>query len=196
MKHSEYFNMMSQASGVITTDDDGNSVCTLCHGVGTHFEASVKHHKGCEFIKAVEAMQKIMPDNFQPGVENQITLGDMLPYLADVPSDEIIKAGELASCMAAAETKEDRATVMTLVCKWCNCRDKDIKDAVVEYGLPDKDAEITFRNYMVYEWSNLQEALRLGLETLAFENNQAVMLPKFRKLLVDKYPHYAGASTK
>ena len=196
MKHTEYFNMMSQASGVITTDDDGNSVCTLCHGVGTHFEASVKHHKGCEFIKAVEAMQKIMPDNFQPRVENQITLGDMLPYLADVPSDEIIKARELANCMATAETKDDRATVMVLVSKWCNCRDQDIKDAVVEYGLPDKDAEITFRNYLVYEWSNLQEALRLGLETLAFENNQAIMLPKFRKLLVDKYPHYAGASTK
>ena len=32
MKHTDFFNMIVQESGVIKTDDEGNSVCTSCHG--------------------------------------------------------------------------------------------------------------------------------------------------------------------
>ena len=190
MKHTDFYNMICQESGVITTDETGVSTCTACGGIGPHFEASVKHKKNCPFIKAVEGLQKVMPDKSIPTVENQITLGMLLPYITEMSAKEIQQATSLVDCMKDADTMEDRADVAVLIREWCSYVKPDILDAVIIHGLPDENAVITFRNYIIYERGNLNESLRLGAELIALEKNIQVMTPRFRALFTRKYPNY------
>lgn len=196
MKHSDYYNMMVQVSGLIKTDDNGNSVCTVCHGTGKHYEASVKHHKGCKFIKAIEAMQNIMPDKITPQVENQITLGMMLSSISDASAETMDQIQEFVDCMETAENEDERSHVAALIQSWCSFAKDEILEAVVESGLPDENASQTFRNYLIFEHHNMREMLRMALDMLAFEKMTADLYPKFKSLLVNKYPHYAHASKK
>ena len=196
MKHSDYYNMMVQVSGLIKTDDNGNSICTICHGVGKHFEASVKHHKGCAFIKAIKSMEDIMPDKITLQVENSITLGMMLPYLANIEAVNMDRISEYVDCMKEAESVEERNHVAAIIQAWCFCAKDEILEAVVEHGLPDDKAEETFKNYLIFEWCNEAQLLHLAVETLAFENSKAAFYPKFKALLCEKYPHYAQSSKK
>ena len=196
MKHSDYYNMMVQVSGLIKTDDNGNSVCTVCHGTGKHYEASVKHHKGCKFIKAIEAMQNIMPDKITPQVENQITLGMMLSSISDASAETMDQIQEFVECMETAESEDERSHVAALIQSWCLSVKDEILEAVVESGLPDENASQTFRNYLIFEHHNMREMLRMALDMLAFEKTTDDLYPKFKSLLVNKYPHYAHASKK
>lgn len=196
MKHSDYYNMMVQVSGLIKTDDNGNSVCTVCHGTGKHYEASVKHHKGCKFIKAIEAMQNIMPDKITPQVENQITLGMVLSSISDVSAEAMDQIQEFVDCMETAESEDERSHVAALIQSWCSFVKDEILEAVVESGLPDENASQTFRNYLIFEHHNMREMLRMALDMLAFEKTTDDLYPKFKSLLVNKYPHYAHASKK
>ena len=196
MKHPDYYNMMVQVSGLIHTDDNGNSVCTVCHGTGKHYEASVKHHKGCKFIKAIEAMQNIMPDKITPQVENQITLGMMLSSISDVSSETMNQIQEFLDCMTAAEDESERSHVAALIQSWCSFVKDEILDAVVDNGLPDDNAVQTFRNYLIFEYHNMREMLRMALDMLSFEKTTGELYPKFKSLLCGKYPHYAQTSKK
>ena len=196
MKHSDYYNMMVQVSGLIKTDDNGNSVCTVCHGTGKHYEASVKHHKGCKFIKAIEAMQNIMPDKITPQVENQITLGMMLSSISDVSAETMDQIQEFVDCMETAEDEDERSHVAALIQSWCSFVKDEILEAVVDNGLPDENASQTFRNYLIFEHHNMREMLRMALDMLGFEKTTDELYPKFKSLLVNKYPHYAQASKK
>ena len=196
MKHSDYYNMMVQVSGLIKTDDNGNSVCTVCHGTGKHYEASVKHHKGCKFIKAIEAMQNIMPDKITPQVENQITLGMMLSSISDASAETMDQIQELVDCMETAENEDERSHVAALIQSWCSFVKDEILEAVVDNGLPDENASQTFRNYLIFEHHNMREMLRIALDMLGFEKATDELYPKFKSLLVNKYPHYAQASKK
>ena len=196
MKHSDYYNMMVQVSGLIKTDDNGNSVCTVCHGTGKHYEASVKHHKGCKFIKAIEAMQNIMPDKITPQVENQITLGMMLSSISDASAETMDQIQEFVDCMETAETEYERSHVAALIQSWCSFVKDEILEAVVDNGLPDENASQTFRNYLIFEHHNMREMLRMALDMLGFEKTTDELYPKFKSLLVNKYPHYAQASKK
>ena len=190
MKHTDFFNMIVQESGVIKTDDEGNSVCTSCHGTGKHYEASVQHHKNCAFIKAVNQLTKLMPDKNELQVENSITVGMMLPYLSEMCSEEIEKAKDLADCMQAAENKEQRAHVADLVTLWCRSVKQGILAAIIQSGLPDSKALLTFRNYLIFEKSNTNESLRIALALLSLNKNIEALLPTFYKLLTGKYPNY------
>ena len=196
MKHSDYYNMMVQVSGLIKTDDNGNSVCTVCHGTGKHYEASVKHHKGCKFIKAIEAMQNIMPDKITPQVENQITLGMMLSSISDASAETMDQIQEFVDCMETAENEDERSHVAALIQSWCSFVKDEILEAVVDNGLPDENASQTFRNYLIFEHHNMREMLRMALDMLGFEKTTDELYPKFKSLLVNKYPHYAQASKK
>lgn len=196
MKHSDYYNMMVQVSGLIKTDDNGNSVCTVCHGTGKHYEASVKHHKGCKFIKAIEAMQNIMPDKITPQVENQITLGMMLSSISDASAETMDQIQEFVDCMETAENEDERSHVAALIQSWCSFVKDEILEAVVDNGLPDENASQTFRNYLIFEHHNMREMLRIALDMLGFEKATDELYPKFKSLLVNKYPHYAQASKK
>lgn len=193
MKHSDYFNMMVQTSGLITTDDKGKSTCTVCHGTGKHYEASVKHHKNCRFMKAIRDMQSIMPDKITPQVENSISLGMMLDSLSDLNEEDMDKISEFVSCMRKAKTPDDRSDVAALIQSWCMFVKDEILESVVEYGLPDSKAAESFRNYLTFERHNHREALRMAIELMDFENVMQDLYPLFRSLLCDKYPHYKGA---
>jgi hypothetical protein len=200
MKHSDYFNMMVQVSGLITTDNKGNSVCTLCHGTGKHYEASVKHRRNCRFMKAIKSMQDIMPDKITPQVENSISLGMMLDSLSDLDTDDMDKVSEFISGMKEARTEDERSHVAALIQAWCMFVKDEILMAVVESGLPDKNAVETFKNYLIFERHNHKETLRMALELNSFENAMRDLYPLFRSLLCDKYPNYkrtdAQASTR
>jgi hypothetical protein len=200
MKHSDYFNMMVQVSGLITTDDTGNSTCTVCHGTGEHYEASVKHHKNCRFMKAIKSMQDIMPDKITPQVENSISLGMMLDSLSDLETEDMDKVSEFVEAMKEAKAEEERSHVAALIQAWCMFVKDEILLSVVEYGLPDKNAVETFKNYLIFERHNHKETLRMALELQAFEHSMQDLYPLFRSLLCDKYPHYkrtdAQASTR
>ena len=189
MKHTDFFNMIVQESGVITTDDNGNSVCTSCHGTGKHYEASVQHHKNCAFMKAVNELTKLMPDKSILQVENSITVGMMLPYLSEMCPEEIEKAKDLADCMKAAENQAQRSHVADLCTLWCRSVKQGILAAVIQSGLPDDKALITFRNYLIFEKSNTNESLRIALALLSLNKNIEDLLPKFYNLLTKKYPH-------
>lgn len=190
MKHTDFFNMIVQESGVIKTDDEGNSVCTSCHGTGKHYEASVQHHKNCAFMKAVNQLTKLMPDKNELQVENSITVGMMLPYLSEMYPEEIEKAKDLADCMQAAENPAQRAHVADLVTSWCRSVKQGILAAVIQSGLPDSKALLTFRNYLIFEKSNTNESLRIVLALLSLNKNIEALLPTFYKLLTGKYPNY------
>ena len=190
MKHTDFYNMICQESGVITTDESGISTCTACGRKGPHFEASVKHTPDCPFIKAVKGLQKIMPDKSIPTVENQITLGMLLPYISEMSAKEIQQATDLVECMKDADTISDRIDVANLIREWCSYVKPDILLAVATHGLPDENAVITFRNYIIYERANLNESLRLGAELLALEKSIQVMTQRFRDLFTRKYPNY------
>ena len=196
MKHSDFYNMMSQASGVITTDDNGISTCTICGRHGLHFEASVKHTKDCAFRQAIEAMQNIMPDKITPQVENQITLGMMLSSISDVSAETMDQVQEFVDCMETAENEGDRSHVAALIQSWCSFVKDEILDAVIDNGLPDDNAVQTFRNYLIFEYHNMREMLRMALDMLSFEKTTGELYPKFKSLLCGKYPHYAQTSKK
>ena len=196
MKHSDYFNMMVQASGLITTDNTGNSTCTVCHGTGEHYEASVKHRKNCRFMKAIKSMQAIMPDKITPQVENSIALGMMLDSLSDLEAEDMDKISEFVECMKVADKEDERSHVAALIQSWCMFVKDEILVAVVEYGLPDNNAAETFKNYLIFERHNHKEALRLALEMVSFEHTMKDLYPLFQSLLCDKYPHYKGADAR
>lgn len=196
MKHSDFYNMMSQVSGVITTDDNGISTCTICGRHGLHFEASVKHKKDCAFRRAIEAMQNIMPDKITPQVENQITLGMMLSSISDVPVETMNQIQEFVECMETAESEDERSHVAALIQSWCSFVKDEILGAVVDNGLPDENASQTFRNYLIFEHHNMREVLRMAIDMLAFEKTTDDLYPKFKALLCEKYPHYARSSKK
>jgi hypothetical protein len=196
MKHTDFYNMICQESGVITADETGRSECKVCHGTGKHFETSVKHNKGCEFMKVVRAMQRLMPDKSIPQVENQVSLGAMLPYLASLPTDDMDQIKDLVDCMKDATSEKERRGIAVLIRSWCPYVKADLLAPIIECGLPDDNAVITFRNYLIFEKSNANESLRIALELLSLENSVEQFLPKFKALLCDKYPHYAGASKK
>ena len=173
-------------AGIITIEGK-RCVCGSCKATGRIDTLQIKHKKDCTAYTAVKSFIESLHDdeNILPRVEHPIELDAMLPYYAELTSEEYAVADGLATMLFAAATKKERESLKKRIEDFeATTQERpDLIEAVMVNGLESNTDRINFRNWLVFMKVHNRELSRLEAEHYEMECKGTEMQELFDRAL-------------
>lgn len=159
-------------AGIITIDGR-RCVCGSCKATGRIDTLEIKHKKDCTAYIAVKTFIDTLhaDENIIPRVELPIELDAMLPYYAELTSEEYAVADGIATMLFAAATKTEREKLKKRITKFEETTNErpDLLEAVMVSGLESNTDRVNFRNWLVFMKVHNRNLSRLEAEHYEME---------------------------
>ena len=159
-------------AGIITIDGR-RCVCGSCKATGRIDTLAIKHKKDCTAYTAVKTFIDTLhaDENIIPRVEHPIELDAMLPYYAELTSEEYSVADGIATLIFATATRSEREKLKKKIVEFEESTQErpDLLEAVMVNGLESNTDRINFRNWLVFMKVYNRELSRLEAEHYEME---------------------------
>ena len=159
-------------AGIITIEGR-RCVCGSCKATGRIDTLEIKHKKDCTAYTAVKTFIDTLHDdeNILPRVEHPIELDAMLPYYAELTSEEYSVADGIATMLFAAATRKEREKLKKRITDFEETTKErpDLIEAVMVNGLESNTDRVNFRNWLVFMKVYNRDLSRLEAEHYEME---------------------------
>jgi hypothetical protein len=126
-------------------------------------------------------------DKIIPGVENQVSLDMLMPYYADLTSQELSDVERLTKEMMRSVPIESRIMTAQELGHWCPDCDPELLQRFIEQGIANESARIAVRNYFVFERVANRKLKKVMAELNEVQEMKKGLAPLFEQLLTKKY---------